>query len=365
MTVRDTTACSGVPGARARRLLPALAAAVLLACAACGGGGPAATVTATVDPDTGVDKGAAPDPDLPLVWPLTGVRADEVAQRPALAVKIENAPQARPQTGLEQADVVWEEVVEGGITRFLAVYHSQEPALVGPVRSVRPTDPQLVAPLHGVLAYTGGQAPFITEVGAAGVQSVIMDAGDGGFEKTPRRRAPHNVYGRLADFWAQADDDRTSPPPAPLVFAREPGRGTATTTGADAPALVAALTFASTARWDWSGEEGAYLRSEGDTPAVSADGVRLGAENVVLVRVPMVNTSFKDPAGVPVPETRVVGSGDGVLASGGKQVAVTWAKDDVDAPLVLTGPDDEPVALEPGRTWIELVPEDSGSWDVG
>ncbi len=158
------------------------------------------------------------------MWPLTGVAADEVADRPALAVKIENAPQARPQTGLEQADVVWEEVVEGGITRFVAVFHSQVPQSVGPVRSVRPMDPAIVAPLHGVLAYTGGQQPFIDAVGAAGVQSVVMDEGDDGFTTTRARRAPHNVYGSPETFWAQADDDRTSPPPAQLVFAREPGR---------------------------------------------------------------------------------------------------------------------------------------------
>ncbi|MBD5785546.1 DUF3048 domain-containing protein [Cellulosimicrobium terreum] len=347
-----------------RGVLPVLVAAAALACASCTGE-PADPVTQTVSPDVGVDKGGVPSPDVPVVWPLTGLETDEVAQRPALAVKIENSPQARPQTGLEQADVVWEEVVEGGITRFVAVYHSQEPELVGPVRSVRPMDPSITAPLHGVLAYTGGQRPFIDAVGAAGVQSVIMDDGDDGFEKTPNRRAPHNVYGRLADFWAQADDDRTSPPPAELVHAREKGEGTATTDGATAPTLDVALTFASSARWEWSGDEGAYLRSEGSVPAVSSDGVRVGAENVVLVRAPMVNTSFKDPAGAPVPETKIVGSGEGVVASGGKQVAVTWSKQDVDEPLVLTGPDDEPVELEPGRTWIELVPEGSGSWDVG
>lgn len=341
----------------------ALATAVTLA--ACGGVEPAAPVTETVEADSSVAKDGPPDPVVPVVWPLTGVAVEEVAARPALAVKIENAPQARPQTGLESADVVWEEVVEGGITRFVAVYHSQAPELVGPVRSVRPMDPAIVAPLHGVLAYTGGQEPFVDAVGAAGVQSVVMDHGDDGFETTRARRAPHNVYGRLADFWEQADDERTSPPPAQLVHAREPGRGTATVSGTPAARLDVDLTFASRAVWDWAGDQGAYVRSEGDEPAVSADDARLAATNVVLVSATMVNTPFTDPAGAPVPETQLVGSGDAVVASGGKHVAATWSKEAVDAPLVLTGADGAPVRLEPGTTWIELVPTGSGSWTIG
>ncbi|WP_216093461.1 DUF3048 domain-containing protein, partial [Cellulosimicrobium cellulans] len=326
---------------------------------------PAAPVTETVDPDPAAAKGGPPEPDVPLVWPLTGVAAEEVAARPALAVKIENATQARPQTGLEDADMVWEEVVEGGITRFVAVYHSREPELVGPVRSVRPMDPAIVAPLHGVLAYTGGQQPFVDAVGAAGVQSVVMDEGDDGFVTTRARRVPHNVYGEPAAFWAQADGDRTSPPPAQLAYAREPGSGTATVAGAPAGRLDVRLTHSSRAVWDWAGDRGAYVRSEGASPAMSADGDRLAATNVVLVAATMVSTPFLDPAGVPVPETQLVGTGDAVVASGGNHVAATWSKEAVDAPLVLTGADGRTVRLEPGTTWVELVPTGSGSWSVG
>jgi len=342
-----------------------LLVAALLALTACGGEEPATPVTETVDAEVAADKGTPPTPEVPLVWPLTGVAAEEVADRPALAVKIENAQQARPQTGLEQADVVWEEVVEGGITRFVAVYHSQVPELVGPVRSVRPMDPAIVAPLHGVLAYTGGQEPFVDAVEVAGTQSVVMDEGDDGFVTTRARRAPHNVYASPEELWAQADDGRAAPPPAQLVFAREPGTGTATATGTEAARLDVRLTFASRAVWEWDGGEGRWVRSEGDAPAVSSDEVRLAATNVVLLAAPLQNTRFKDPAGVPVPETLLVGTGDGVVASGGRQVSVTWSKEAVDAPLVLTGADGAPVELEPGTTWLELVPLGSGSWEIG
>lgn len=360
---------AATPGRRARVRRSGVVAAVLgaaLALAACGSGEPGPAATATVDPGTSADKGAPPDPQVPVVWPLTGVPTDEVAQRPALAVKIENAPVSRPQTGLEQADMVWEEVVEGGITRFVAVYHSQTPEQVGPIRSVRPMDPAIVAPLHGLLAYSGAQRPFIDAVGAAGVQSVIMDAGDAGFHRSRDRRAPHNVYGTMADFWEQADGDRTVPPPAQLSYALRAGAGTATTTGRDAGTLDVSLSRASRVVWSWDGGSGTYLRSEGDTPAVSAAGTRLAAPNVVLLSVAMVDTPYKDPAGAPVPETQLVGTGTGVVASGGKALDVSWSKASDGEPLVLTTADGATVQLEQGATWLELVPQTGGgTWSVG
>lgn len=336
----------------------------VLALAACGGGGPTDVPTRTVPATVEADKGAPPSPAAPTAWPLTGVPSDDVATRPALAVKIENLPQARPQAGLDAADIVWEEVVEGGITRFVAVYHSKTPETVGPIRSVRPMDPAIVAPMHGILAYTGAQKPFIEAVGAAGIQSIIMDKGDDGFYKQKGKRAPHNVFGRTADFWAQADDDRTSPPPAQFAYASSEGQGTATTAGAPVALLDVRLSASSRAQWSWGADEGAFLRSEGTKPAVSPDGDRLSAANVVVLSVEMTNTKFKDPAGAFVPETQMVGTGEGVVASAGKQVAVTWSKDAVESPLVLTGPDGGRVLLEQGATWIELVPRGSGSYTV-
>lgn len=346
-----------------RAVWSATVVAGLLVLAGCGGA-PADAPTRTVPAVGDAAKGVPPSPAVPPAWPLTGVPSDDVAVRPALAVKIENLPQARPQTGLDSADIVWEEVVEGGITRFVAVFHSKTPETVGPIRSVRPMDPAIVAPLHGILAYTGAQQPFIDAVDAAGVQSIVMDKGDGGFFKQRGKRAPHNIFGTTADFWEQADDDRTSPPPAQFGYARVAGHGTATTNGAPFALLDVKLSGSSRAQWTWGADENAFLRSEGTTPAVSVDGVRLSAANVVVLSVEMVSTSFKDPAGNPVPETQLVGTGEGLVASGGKQVAVTWSKDAVESPLVLTGPDGEPVLLEQGATWVELVPRGSGSYAV-
>ncbi len=323
-----------------------------LALAACGGSpdpGP------STDPAP-VTKGSPPQPVVPTTWPLTGVPVAEVPARPALAIKVENAPAARPQTGLEKADVVWEEVVEGGITRFMAVYHSQQPELVGPVRSVRPMDPAIVAPLHGILAYTGGQPPFIKAVGAAGVQSVVMDQGDDGFERMRGRRAPHNILGRTADFWKQADAEHGEPPPTQFAFALGGAPGTVESTGTPVGVVDITLTHASRAVWSWRVADQVFARAEGAEPAVSAGGVPLTATNVVVLRVTMTKTAYKDPAGAPVPETKLIGTGEGIVASVGKQLPVTWSKKSNDAPLELSSPTGYPVRLEPGTTWVELVP---------
>jgi len=341
------------------------ALALALALAACSAKQPEA-VTVTASPDTSVSKVAPPAPVIPakpIVWPLTGVRTDAVAHRPALAIKVENAREARPQTGLEFADVVWEQTVEGGITRFVAVYQSQIPAAVEPVRSVRPMDAGIVAPLGGILAFSGGQAGFVSDVKAAGVQVVSMDAGNAGFRRDRARRAPHNVIGTPQTFLDQAHADRKSPPPAQFAFA-DPGKSTAETTGTPAAHLTVTFSRVQQTVWDWDGGTGTYLRSDGTVPSVSSAGTRLKARNVVLLKVRLQNTGTVDPAGNPVPETVMVDSGEGVVAAAGKSVLVHWSKASTAAPLVLTTADGKPVELEPGNTWVELVPNTTGSWAI-
>lgn len=335
----------------------------LLVVSGCGSGAPTGAPTKTVAATVDAAKGSPPAPVVPLAWPLTGVPAEAVDARPAVAVKIENLPAARPQTGLDQADMVWEEVVEGGITRFVAVFHSQVPETVGPIRSVRPMDPSIFGPTAGVLVYSGGQPPFVAAVGDAGLQSIVHDEGDDGFFLKKGKRAPHNLYGTMDEFLSQVEEDREAPP-VQFAHTRNPGQGTATVAGAPFALLDVKLTHSSRAQWQWGTAENAFLRSEGTTPAVTPEGERLAAANVVVLSVEMVNTKFVDPAGTPVPETKLVGTGEGLVASGGKQVAVTWSKESVTDPLVLTGPDGAPVLLEQGVTWVELVPRGSGSYAV-
>lgn len=352
---------------RPRALVGLLGAAGVLALSACGGAPePLDPVTVTSPADVAADRAAVPTPTAPPVWPLTGVVAgDGVAARAALAVKIENSAEARPQTGLEQADMVWEEVVEGGITRFAAVFQSQVPAEVGPIRSVRPMDAAIVAPMKGIVAFSGGVPEYRNRIAAAGAQILFMDAGDDGFyRKSGVGAAPHNVYGTPQAWWDAADEGHRGAPAQQLTFARTAQQATAAVSGAPAAVLSLSLSGYSHPSWTWDGGSGTWLRSERSGAAVSRAGVRLAAANVVVLRVKLVQTNGRDPAGNPVPETVLEGSGAAVIASGGRTVDATWTKGGVTDPVVLTTADGATVSLAPGTTWVELVPTD-GSVTAG
>lgn len=338
-------------------VLGLLAATVLAGCA--GSPGPAETITPTVI----ADKSAPPDPVVPAVWPLTGLRGN-VTSRPAVSVKIENTARSRPQSGVEDADVVWENVVEFGVPRWVAVYHSVLPPEVGPIRSVRPVDARIVAPLGGLVAYSGGQPGILALMRRAPVQLLSEDDGDEGFYRVRRRPSPHNVYGSLEDFLAQADVEHSDPPPPQFAFARQ-GRSAAELQGTDTEEINLRLAPGVTPSWTWDGGSARWLRSEGGTPALSADDERLSATNVVVISVAAVDSGFDAQQGAMVPDLVLEGEGEGLLAVGGRTVPVTWSKAERDEPLVLTGPDGEVAHLSPGNTWVELVPRPGGSYTVG
>jgi hypothetical protein len=348
--------------ARSGRLSRRLGAAVMLGVAL---GSSVACGSQPVTP-AAADAVTTPPPPPPVYWPLTGLESGQVAAHPALAVKIENSVDARPQTGLDSADMVWEEVVEGGITRYVAVFHSTLPPEIGPIRSVRPMDPAIAAPLGGLLAFSGGQRPFVAAVADARLQVVSHDAGSPGFYRLRSRSAPHNVYADPAVLLAQADARHQAAPGPQFQFAA-PGQ-VATAAAAGTPTNVVELKLSGVSRptWTWSQAAGAWLRSEGAEPAVGADGIPLRATNVVVLRVSIDNdTGFSDPAGNPVPETRLVGWGEALLATGGRTVPVTWTKNAITSAVVLTGADGRPAQLAPGNTWVELVPTATGSVAVG
>jgi len=349
---------------RQTRALALLTVAVAAALGACGGStpGPAVSVpSVTVAPTVDPAKQTAPTPVVPARWPLTGVAAPDVVVRPALAVKIENPPEVRPQTGLDQADMIWEEVVEGGITRFVVVFHSQVPAEVGPIRSVRPMDPAIISPLHGLIAFSGGQPKFVDALKAAAVQTLSQDAGASGFARSNVRAAPHNVFGTPTTFWNQADDGHKASPPEQFHFARTADQATAVVSGTPATTVTLQLSGMSHPGWSWNAADSTWLRSESGAPATAASGAQLAVANVIALSVTLVDSGTVDPAGNPVPETKLVGSGAALVATGGKSIAATWTKTATDAPLTLATADGTDIKLAAGKTWVELVPNGSGS----
>ncbi len=299
----------------------------------------------TLGLDTPVAAAVAPAPVAqPGTHPLTGLPG-AAQNRAALVVKIDNSENARPHTGLDAADLIIEEEVEGGITRLAAVFHSGG-GDIGPVRSGRTTDISYLSGLgRPILAYSG--ANDLTET-MLRRQELVQNLGAmrfGAYWRSSGRRAPHNLYTSASDLWGAA---QASMPPAQFTYRSE---GTASR-GRDAAGAV--VSFPSVAiDWAWTGD--AWSRTQRGTPHTLANGGVLTAANVVVVEVAEIPTGMKDSSGAVVPEFVFVGNGPATVLSDGKAVSGVWTRPTLRDAATLTRGDGSVIELTPGVTWIEIV----------
>jgi len=336
----------------ARRLLGLALLATCVAGAACSSSStrkprrPSPTVTSA--PPTSVTTPAA-------VYPLTGLPADSPARaaRPALVVKVENEAPARPQSGLQAADVVYEEIIEGGDTRFAALFQSSDADPVGPLRSVRPTDPFIVGPLGaGLFAYSGGTAKFINLLHATSMTDVGQSAQPGAYFRRSGKPAPHNLFSSTARLYGVAG--AAGKPPPPLFPFLAPGQPFAPA-GARPATHVETVVGTQHVFYDWDPTAG-WRRAINGQPQVVEGGGQLVATNVVVQLVSWVPSPGDfDTLHSPVFVAQLVGSGDAWVLAGGQAVLGHWSKASPAAPTVYTGPDGQPIRFVPGRTWIELT----------
>ncbi len=332
---------------RFSRAVPAALVVLVLVAAACSGGND----NNAKRHGKGTSTTAAPPP----VAPLTGLPDPTgVAQtRPVLSVKVENTPQVRPQAGIEAADIVWNEVVESGITRFLAMFQSESADVVGPIRSVRLTDPSIVWPVGGIFAYSGGAPNAVQAIGQAPVTLVDENkAGDAMF-RDRSRAAPHNLFGRPARLWAFGG--KPVPPP-PLFSYAAPGKNHAAATPATAVSIGYSRGYAVSYAWDAG--QGVWLRSTDGRPFVSRTGGQIATQNVVIL--PVV---YKGGVGQEGAQAQLVGRGSVIVLRDGTSTPGTWERPDVTEPMTLRGANGDPIKLVPGHTWVEL-PDVSYTVDV-
>lgn len=301
------------------------------------------------------------DDGEPAVLPLLGTEG-EVPDRAALAVKIDATAAGRPQAGLSEADVVVEEVVEGGLTRLVALYQSRDPASVGPVRSARSTDLGVLAELgRPLFAWSGANPTFRAEVEAADLIDVGVTAAPDAYRRDGARGAPYNLFAapdRLRAAAAGADPAAAATPPPPL-FAYRPAGAPPAGPGVRATGGFRSATLATTIGWTWNAEERRWERSQDGTPHVDADGARVRAANVVVRLTPYADSGVRDARGAVVPEARTVGEGDAWLLSDGRAQPGRWHKDGADAPTTYTDSEGDPLRLTPGPTWVELLPPEA------
>jgi hypothetical protein len=324
----------------------------LAATAACGGGAEPKPVAA-VTPETKVSEGTVTTEGAPLA-PLTGLPDGSGAtkSRPAIAVKIDNAQEARPQSGLDVADIVYEEVVEGGVTRFIAVFHSAAPPVAGPVRSVRPMDPDILSAYHGLVAYSGGIPAFVSLLRKAPVQDVNVDVATDAYSWDKARRAPHNEYVSPDKLWPKAKGDNAAPPQAMFEF-RSGGEPFG---DADAAGVSINYSPRASAAYTWDAASGTYKRIENGSAHTASSGAQIAPQNVVIQVVTTRTLGYKDQSGTNVVESNVVGSGDAWFFSGGRMTQGRWSKSSQTAVTKYTDSAGKPVKLSPGRTWVHFAP---------
>ncbi|UMG91634.1 DUF3048 domain-containing protein [Nocardioides sp. TF02-7] len=265
-------------------------------------------------------------------------------------LKMDNTESSAPQQGLGSADLVVEELVEGGITRLAALYYSEIPGEVGPVRSMRASDIGIVAPVDGAMVASGGAAQTVERVNDAGIK--IFNEGSPGFFREQTRSAPYNLFADMAAVAKAARDKETARPDDYLPW----GTGDDVPQGRPAGTLTADFGQHST---NWSFSNGSYVNEN----THAADGDEFPADSVLVLRVEVGDAGYLDPAGNTVPETIFEGTGDALLFHGGKVVKGSWSKDALDTPLQLETRKGD-LKVPAGRVWIELVPVDSAGGSV-
>lgn len=287
-------------------------------------------------------------------WPLTGQLSDgDIPSRRALVVKIENTHNSRPQIGLGQADLVVQELVEGGLTRLAAFYYSRMPRDVGPVRSMRTSDIPIVRPANALLVASGGAPPTVKRVRRAGIP--MATEGATGYHRVGTRPAPYNLFmhlDRLARKRARGDQ----PPDPYLPWGKTTAPRGRMGDGKPARHISARFSGGTVNNWTYRAKSHTYDRSI-DHTGPNAD---FKPRNVLALRVKITDAGYPDPAGNPVPETVLAGKGAATLFLDGRAFEGTWHKRSAKAPLRLTTKRGEPMKVPPGRTWIELVPKGGG-----
>ncbi len=316
---------------------------------------------------------AGPGPDRPAVCPLTGTEAPGGAdvERPALAVKIDNAPPARPQQGLEAADIVYEELGEGGLTRFLSIFQCNDADQVGPVRSSRNVDVEILKEYDPVLfGYSGANQQVLGRIDSADWIVDLKHGSNGeAYTRASDRKAPYNLVTSTDKLRSlEGAKDVKGPPKTALKFNADVlNPPAASPAGAgDRPPPAAAggnsvtLSFAerATVRYNYDQGSETYLRFHGDTPHNLVGGKQVSAANVVIQKVRVQPGTVRDASGTPTMETTVVGTGEAIVVRGGTSVTGTWSRPSLNDDTTFTDAAGKTIEFAPGTTFIHLVPQE-------
>jgi hypothetical protein len=308
-----------------------------------------------------VEPEPEPEPPPPPTYPLTGLVApdDELSTHlRTISVKIENTPEAKPQLGITRADVVYETVTEGGITRFNCLFQSDLPDEVGPVRSARDSDMSIVPEYNALFFFSGTNSLVWARLGTTSINEMNHSSAPALYHRVNYKAAPHNLFLDVTGIYETAQDMGYSagdPYPHALLF----GDYDMSAMGDAYDAVSIFVPYSGgifDVTWDYDNAEGKYLRSIQGNPQVDAaeGSPQVAADNVVLLVVPYV-------ASPPVPNKGqtwnmdFTGSGQAVIFRDGKRIDCFWTTDGDRPPLFFDAAGNS-IPLKPGKTWFQVPP---------
>ena len=287
---------------------------------------------------------------------LTGLALPEqsAATSPVTAIMLENSPDARPQSGLKDAEVVYEAVAEGGITRFLALYQQNKPATIGPVRSLRVYYVDWLTPFDASVAHIGGSAAALKIVRGGGYRDIDQFFNATYYRRASDRAAPHNVYTSFANL-DQLNESKgyTSSDPKPTERANDEKDISQDATKIDIK--ISSPTYNPSYTYDPATK--LYARSQAGAPHLDREAGQIQAKVVIAMKVDMQRV-FEDGYRESI---TTIGSGEAVVFQNGHANTVTWHKDARDAQLRFTDATGAPFSLARGITWISAVPVSTGN----
>lgn len=287
--------------------------------------------------------------------PLTGVQvADEAATKQAVtAVMIENSPDARPQSGLKQAGVVFEAIAEGGITRFLTLHQQDKPQLIGPVRSLRMYYVDWLAPFNASIAHVGGSAAALTEVRNGTYRDIDQFFNAGTYWRASDRYAPHNVYTSFEKLDA-LNQSKGYTESTFTGFTRTDGKASEAPNATSLAVTISGPLYNSSYTWDAA--TNTYLRSQAGAPHLDREDGQITPSVVVVLKVAMTKI-MEDGYRESITTT---GTGEAVIFQNGTAQTVTWSKADRASQIKFTDGSGKDVPLVRGQTWISAVPNGTG-----
>ena len=300
-------------------------------------------------PISSTTKRIKDEPTQKVYSPLTGAEVtEEQASRPLTALMIENSVDARPQSGLNQAGIVFEAIAEGGITRFATIYQENTPDEIGPVRSLRPYYLDWLRPYNPTVAHVGGSKRALSIVRDGTWRDMDQFANGKSFWRSTERKAPHNVYTKFENI-DKFNDSKSYKLEQFPGFTRKHDQKATTPTAPEVKLNISSKLYNSI--FTYNPTNNSYLRSQGGAPHLDKSGTQLEPKVVVAMIIP--SKIVQEDGSRYSYDT--IGSGEAVVFQDGIAIPGTWTKADQESQITLKDAGGQEIKLNRGQTWFTIL----------